>query len=923
MTDLSIMPVRRDYTASSGNAVYTVMLDKTQITQFFDRLGTPTAGRKLILDARVQAPVRDVTSKGGNVITILASRKMGCEIATESRHIEFAAAVGMEYDDGVLEFYSQPCERQFEFVDKATGEIHSHRHIPDFLTIRHDGFTLEEWKSEATLTRLAERYPYRYAKTSDGLWRSPQIEEQLAELGIRYRIFSDAFIPRRRVENLLYLADYFCPTTEPCSAAAVAVLREALQVHGHLSFSELLAAPYELNADMLNKAIADNLVATDLDRESLTEKRLFRLYRDEVLRDFMIAEAATAGPPGLAQFALDIKVGTAFLFEGQELTVVVVGEESVVCNTQDGASITLRRAWLLGAHEDKHITVLHGSHAASQELSRYSQEDFEEALRRQALLDSCSADGAGSPRTRRRWAARQCVAEANGSSKGVALIPRTKARGNRTVRLSEPQLAVLARVIDEQWRTNKAINYKACHRFLLVACKEEAVEPISYPTLIKHIKALETNHDVRVRHGKRMAYKQDTFVDVLYYDTPVHGSRPFQYVHIDHTQLDIELISSRSGKPLGRPWLTLVVDAWSRRILALYLTFDSPSYVSVMMAIRDMVQRFHRLPEFIVVDNGRDFMSAAFQSFLEVMGVHLRFRPAGRPRHGAVLERMFGRLHTEYIHNLAGNTKATKNVREVSGSHLPKKLAEWTLERLYRGIQYWATEYYDQERHPALDESPRDAFQRGLRESGVRPQRQILFNQAFLIATCPPVDRGGARKVHRQRGVKVDDRLYWNDVFRSSNVAGKHLSVRYDPWDASSVYVRVKDQWHQAVCRNLHGLGQLTEAEQKALSEEFRRRTHASATDERAAQRLREFMQIFTPEGAMAVEFDRQAENKSLYNFLQLSSVTPATLPHRFSLIEASSSAVGVPAEPWTTTNPSAPLQEAAAGDDSPEFEDF
>lgn len=59
--------------------------------------------------------------------------------------------------------------------------------------------------------------------------------------------------------------------------------------------------------------------------------------------------------------------------------------------------------------------------------------------------------------------------------------------------------------------------------------------------------------------------------------------------------------------------------------------------------------------------------------------------------------------------------------------------------------------------------------------------------------------------------------------FRSSNVAGKHLSVRYDPWDASSVYVRVKDQWHQAVCRNLHGLGQLTEAEQKALSEEIGR----------------------------------------------------------------------------------------------------
>lgn len=45
-------------------------------------------------------------------------------------------------------------------------------------------------------------------------------------------------------------------------------------------------------------------------------------------------------------------------------------------------------------------------------------------------------------------------------------------------------------------------------------------------------------------------------------------------------------------------------------------------------------------------------MSAAFETFLETMGVHLRFRPAGQPRHGAVLERMFGRANTEYIHNL-------------------------------------------------------------------------------------------------------------------------------------------------------------------------------------------------------------------------------------------------------------------------------
>lgn len=322
--------------------------------------------------------------------------------------------------------------------------------------------------------------------------------------------------------------------------------------------------------------------------------------------------------------------------------------------------------------------------------------------------------------------------------------------------------------------------------------------------------------------------------------------------------------------------------------------------------------------------NGTDFHASAFVSFLRGRGTKLRFRPAGQPRHGTVLERMFGRVHTEYISNLAGNTKATKNVRSVTGSHLPEKLAEWNIQQLYYGIQHWATEYYDQQRHPALDESPSDAFQRGMRESGRREQTHILFNRDFLIATCPPVDRTGTRDVNRQRGVKVGDRFYWSEAFRSSNVAGKKLPVRYDPWDASSVYVWVKDQWHQAVCRTLLGLGQMTEVEQKLLSQEFGRRTKTKEADPHARQRLREFLQVFTPKGAMAMELERQAENKSLYNSLQLASITPVPLSPRFSLTEETSSAADVPAEQRsTTTNPSTPLHEATGLDDPFDFDDF
>ncbi|MFL9887352.1 DDE-type integrase/transposase/recombinase [Paraburkholderia agricolaris] len=906
------------------------MLDKAQLTDLFDRLGTPSAGRELILNARIQSPVRQVMSRGGNVITILASRKMECEIRTESRHIEFAVAVTKEHSADVLEYYAQPCELKLKLLNDATGEIRTVAHIPDYLTIANDGFTLEEWKSEAKLDRLAEKYPYRYVKENNGQWYAPQIEKQVAELGIRYRLCSEELIPRRRVENLLYLADYFLPGAEPCSEDTLIRLSTALREHGSLSFFELLASPYKFNADFLNQAIADNLAVTDLDHESLAEKRQFRLYRDTALRDFTKAAVRSAGLPGEDSFALNIAEGSKFLFEGQELTMVIVGEEFVVCNRQDGSNLQLTREWIENAHENKQIRAVRGEEKASTDLSHFSKEDLDLALRRQALLESPSGELNVSPRTMRRWVARKLVALANGDNEILALVPHTAARGNRTPRLSARQIQIMDHVIDTEWRNSAAINFRACYRMMEVAFAEAGETPPSYPTLIARIKALKTNDDVRTRQGKRIAYQENTFIDVLYYDSPAHGSRPFQYVHIDHTQLDIEVVSSRTGKPLGRPWLSLAIDAWSRRIVAIYLTFDSPSYCSSMMVVRDIVRRFGRLPEFIVVDNGSDFLSDAFKSFLRAMDTHLRFRPVGNPRHGAVLERMFGRLNTEYIHNLDGNTKATKNVRMVTGSHLPKKLAEWTLRDLYYGIQHWAFEFYDQQPHPALDESPREAFLRGVRENGKRAQRRIIFNQDFLIATCPPADRSGIRQIHSQRGVKVDNRFYWNDVFKTAKIAGESLPVRYDPWDASSVYVRLKNGWIRAICRNLHGLGQLTDVEQRALTAEFNHRSNTVAGDEKSAQRLREFMQVFKPKGALAVEFERQSENKSLYNDLRFASIEPVLAMRRGDLIEPVPTPSKPAAPPDSATVPDStvlPTPEVSGNrsnvNDFDDFEDF
>ena len=900
------------------------MLTKEQLVELFDHLGLPAKGRELVLRARLEAPVRQVKSQGGNVITLMASRKMGREIRTESRHIEFAAAVDKEYDPQVIEYYPQPCLLRLELVDDATGEIRNIQHTPDYLVITQDAITLEEWKSEDKLVRLAERYPYRYQCGSDGQWYAPQIERQLADIGIRYRVCSNAMLPGKRIENLLHLADYLDPTVEPCPTSTLSRLNAVLKEHGAVYISELLSEPYHFNADEINKAIADNLVVADLDREPLTQPLRARLYRDVTLRDFFAANISAGEVAEQSGFVIDIAPGAVFLYESQELTISLVGEREVVCTLADGSTRTLSRDWLLDAVEHKRIQCISGMDSQTLNLSRYTEAQLRAATQRARMLQSEQVPV--SERTLRRWMARQKTAMQYGGSEVLALVPQTAARGNRTARLSDEQEQWLTRIIESEWRSHVAVNYKACHKKLVVACKAAGIKPPSYPTLIERIKAVEDDKSRRSRHGKRMAYQMSEFIDVLHIDTPPHGSRPFQYVHIDHTQLDIELISSRTGKPLGRPWLSFAVDAYSRRIVALYLTFDPPSYQSVMMTIRDMVRRFGRLPEFVVVDNGRDFMSTAFEAFLQAMKVHLRFRPAGQPRHGAVLERMFGRANTEYIHNLSGNTKATKSVRMTTGKHLPVNFAEWTLESMYHGISYWATEYYDQNRHPALDMSPREAFQRGLAQGGARAQRQIIFNQDFLIATCPPVDRSGVRTVHPQRGVKVNEMLYWHADFRDPRYTGQSWPVRYDPWDASSVYVWLKERWVRAQCRALMGLGQLTEMERRALTEEYTHKSGTPMDDVRTQQRLREFMDVFTPEGAMAAEFERQAENKSLYNKLQLSSIQPVLTASKTCLIEDISSTFGATSVRAPRTTPTYPGQaptQAAAPDELPDFDTF
>jgi len=389
------------------------------------------------------------------------------------------------------------------------------------------------------------------------------------------------------------------------------------------------------------------------------------------------------------------------------------------------------------------------------------------------------------------------------------------------------------------------------------------------------------------------------------------------------------LVSQKTGKSLGRPWLSLAIDAFTRRIVGIYLSFDPPSYRSNMMLLRDIVRRHRRLPQFIVVDNGADFRSEDFKRFAELMRIHVRYRPAGNPRHGSVMERIFGRIHTEYVHNLAGNTKALKDVRQTTGKFLPSRLAEWTLESLYLGIEYWAFTYYDNAEHSALGLSPCEAFNRSIASSGVRAHRIVTLTKDFLILTCPTVGRLGQRKVDRQRGIKVHSNYhYWCPEFRDPKLHGRSLPVRYDPWDSATVYVQIDKRWVAAQCKSLTALGQLTEKERELFSTEMRSHFRLRDEDELSTQQLSEFLRVFTPKGALEVALERQQENRHLYQGIGIGAIAPPSAAPGVSQANHRIIA-GAPAEtaPMAVALPPAPLVErspiASSHSDTPDFDTF
>ena len=469
-------------------------------------------------------------------------------------------------------------------------------------------------------------------------------------------------------------------------------------------------------------------------------------------------------------------------------------------------------------------------------------------------------------RTLRLWLARYRLGKERYGNGYAGLLPKTASRGNRSLRLPEESRNLLAEFVANDYESLKQKTRAASWAVLKRSCEEKGVVAPSYVTFCLAVRRRPAFEQTLKRKGRRAAYTNAPFYFELQLTTPRHGDRPFEIGHIDHTELDIEVVCSHTGRSLGRPWMTILTDAFSRRGLSVYLTFDAPSYRSCMMILRECVRRHGRLPQILVIDGGPEFESTYFETLLARYEVTKKTRPPAQARFGSVCERLFGTTNTQFVHNLRGNTQITRNVRQVTKSVSPQGQAVWTLAALDQRLSEYVFEIYDTVEHPALSQSPREAFTAGLESGGLRLQRMIAYDEDFLIATLPTTPRGVA-KVVPGRGVKVNQIHYWSDRFRNPAVEGTRVAVRYDPFDAGAAYAFVERQWVRC-CSEYHTVFQSRSEKEILLASSELRRRHRICIGGKAAtaRKLADFLQSVESEELLLEQRMRDREAQSAHH---------------------------------------------------------
>jgi len=417
------------------------------------------------------------------------------------------------------------------------------------------------------------------------------------------------------------------------------------------------------------------------------------------------------------------------------------------------------------------------------------EEAIREFLRRHPKgLTYAAVDGVASELGVSRMTVYRLIQSFRSAGTVTSLLPRSRGRPQGLRMLDGKREALIRQALNEFFLQRTKPPFARLVHDVQTRCLQDGLPPPNWRTIKQRVLDIDLRTRAR-RRGEVDVMKQTEATPGSY-----AASRPLEIVQIDHTRVDVIVIDGETGKPCGRPWLTLAMDVFTRMVTGFYLTMDVPSRLSISLCLLhavydkaawlkerevDVFWPIAGLPETLHADNGADFRSRAFVRACRDAGIKTIWRKVGVPRYGGHIERLIG-TQMGAVHLLPGTTFGGPEERAGYDSAREAKL---TLRELERFIAWEIAGRYHQVVHSALHRPPVAAWRE---HEGATPLRMPADRMRFWVSFLPEQER-----TLRPDGIHLHGLRYWSPTLTADVGRQKDkLLVKYDPRDLSRVFVR-------------------------------------------------------------------------------------------------------------------------------------
>ncbi|HEY8023084.1 MAG TPA: hypothetical protein VIF60_00870 [Burkholderiaceae bacterium] len=786
-------------------------LSDAELESLMDKLQIPWQGREMVRNIRASEPSRVVSSRKSNVTHRYPSLKMGLTIQAESEN-EMGAVYQWEHDDVTFEFYDQCPQIKLTYKDR-NGRNRGSLTRPDYFIIQRDFIGWVECKTEADLEEALEQGGNRIRRDASGIWHLIPGEEYASRFGLGFRLRSSAENPPIYLRNLAFLSDYWKHRdSKVLPDECRQQIDDALADRGWCTLLELIEKFDESTVNNVYISIVQEYVYVDLYKNALADLKHNRIYRSKAFHDALVEqhkwERAGRPEPLLRADTLARKGWVSARLDGVDILVVHEADDCTVFKMRNGEPLIVDGPTIAGYVKCGRLTDIGYTGEAKSAptadiLKKAKDSDLALATTRVAILKKLESGGKNvtssvSLRTIRRWKKRCAEGAAHFGMAYLGLIPKTSRRGNRNCRLDEDVVKLMEEVFEKAIEEPSKLTPAEMWGTIRVECEARGLEPPGEKTCRIHFRRWKSRYEILFKtKGKRAAYKAKPATYMLIdRETPMHGDRPFEIAHIDHTKADVEVVDEETRKNLGRPWLTVMLDAFTRAVLAFILSFDPVDKMRSLAILGECLRIHGYKPLKVVIDGGSDFRSIRFEDALAALTIDKVTRPIGESRNGNVIERNFDTTNQNFFHTLIGSTEDMKNPRNVSSSHKPKKRAIWTLRALNDAIGRYFFETYNGELvHPAHGMTPNEMMRIGFELSGRRDERCLPFTENVRIFLLPST-RTGKTTIHADKGARLRGKFYICEAMKIPKNDGRICDVRYDP-DRPIGYIHIDGDWHQ------------------------------------------------------------------------------------------------------------------------------